>query len=545
MKNSRRGGLNRDEYRDLWRIDGRGGLTGIEVVRIDEGAAGVVIAVGCFGTVRAVAVGRRQQWLGGHQTGLDGHVQPHGHEQRERCPRRPALSAIGCPSMHVRLNTTRMRGPVRERVSISGARPAPAAAYNRHMNKRISGLGIFALALLALGCERSDTGSDAVEAPVDLPLESLPGARLPRLVEHPDGGLWISWVEPLGEGVHVLRYARLVDGRWSDPITVAEGTDWFVNWADFPSVLPLAGGSAAAHWLVKRAGGPYAYDIAVAVSGDGQSWRPPVVPHGDGTATEHGFVTLYPDDGAVGAVWLDGRHMATDAGAHGDGQHGGGGAMTLRAGLIDSAGIVLSETELDPRTCDCCQTDVAVTDDGPVVVYRDRSEDEVRDIQVIVRRDGAWSPPRDVARDGWRIEACPVNGPAIATDGSRLAVAWFTAADDRPRVRAAFSDDGADSFGEPIEVATDGAIGRVGIVLLDENAAVVSWVASSGSGAEIRYRRIAPDGSADPVRTLVHIDASRTAGFPQLARGGDGLVFAWTTPGEPANVETATVTLHP
>ena len=401
---------------------------------------------------------------------------------------------------------------------------------------------VLAVLLMALGCEQAPPAVGTGTGPRELSLATAPGARLPRLVEVPDGGLWLSWVEPRGEDAHALRYARLAEGGWSAPVTIAEGRDWFVNWADFPSVLPLSDGAAAAHWLVKRPGGTYAYDVAVAVSGDGHRWPTPVIPHDDGTATEHGFVTLYPDGDALGAVWLDGRRMGGDAAGHGDG-HQGGGAMTLRAGLIDRTGAVVSGTELDPRTCDCCQTGAALTDAGPVVVYRDRSGEEVRDIQIVVRRNGVWNEPRAVANDGWRIEACPVNGPAIAAAGHLLAVAWFTAADDRPRVQVAFSENAADSFETPIEVADDGALGRVGIVLLNDRDAIVSWVASASAGAEIRYRRVPRDGMPGAVRTLVRIDASRSAGFPQLGRGGDGLVFAWTMPGEPAGVRTATVPL--
>lgn len=410
------------------------------------------------------------------------------------------------------------------------------------MNTLLARLAALGVLLLALGCERAPPDIGTGTGSRELSLAAAPGARLPRLAAVPDGGLWLSWVEPRGEDAHALRYARLAEGRWSEPATIAEGRDWFVNWADFPSVLPLSDGAAAAHWLIKRPGGTYAYDVAVAVSGDGHRWSPPIIPHDDGTATEHGFVTLYPDGDAVGAVWLDGREMTEGAAGHGDGHHGGG-AMTLRTGLIDRAGVVVSGTELDSRTCDCCQTGAVQTDAGPVVVYRDRSREEVRDIRVVARRNGVWNEPRAVADDGWLIEACPVNGPAIAAAGPLLAVAWFTAADDRPRVQVAFSQDAAESFEAPIEVADDGALGRVGIVMPDERAAIVSWVASTEAGAEIRYRRVPREGVPGPVYTLVRIAASRSAGFPQMGRGGDGLVFAWTIPGEPAGVRTATVPL--
>jgi hypothetical protein len=37
---------------------------------------------------------------------------------------------------------------------------------------------------------------------------------------------------------------------------------------------------------------------------------------------------------------------------------------------------------------------------------------------------GGWTRPRVVHADGWKIDACPVNGPAAASDGAlRVAVA--------------------------------------------------------------------------------------------------------------------------
>lgn len=397
--------------------------------------------------------------------------------------------------------------------------------------------------LLAAGCERapvSSVGADA--APVALPVPAAAGARLPRLSEA-GGVLWLSWVEPRGESGHALRYAVFEDGSWSAPIAVAEGQRWFVNWADFPSVVPLPGGGAAAHWLRRSGDAPYAYDVVMAVSANGLDWSRPVTPHGDGTTTEHGFVSLFPDGDGVGAVWLDGRRMAGAGGHDGHDAHGAaaGGAMTLRAGLVDRAGTAVSEAELDSRTCDCCQTAAVVTETGPLVFYRDRSEDELRDIRVVARTDGVWGEPTLVAADGWRIAGCPVNGPAAAASGARVAVAWFTAADERPRVLAAFSDEGAKGFRAPVEVAAGTVSGRVGVALLSDGDAVVSWVAAAGDGAEIRYRRVAADGQAGPPHTLTRVDAARSAGFPQLASGGDGLVFAWTAPGESAGVLSATV----
>ena len=422
-------------------------------------------------------------------------------------------------------------------------------------------LGIFCLLLFGAACEQSQAPARPMQ------IEAGPGSSLPRLSAGADNALWLSWVEGLGEQNYRLRFARLLDQGWSAPATVVEGSDWFVNWADFPSVVPISAKLAAAHWLTKRPGGTYAYDVAITLStDDGKSWGSTLSPHTDRSATEHGFVSLFRAGNDLGAVWLDGRRMAASGSAPSDSKHASGehdrhghadgqsddhnddntdGGMSLRFGLISATTGVVIDQEVDPLTCDCCQTGAAVTSDGDVVVvYRDRDENEIRDIYFSRLNNRVWSPGQRLAADNWRIEGCPVNGPAIDADGRNVAVAWFTGADDMPRVRASWSDDGGRSFSGPLEVAAGRTLGRVDIAMLPDGDAVVSWLTAVDDGlAEIRYRRLSQDGSLGRVWTLDATSSARSAGFPQLAAGGDGLVFAWTRVDDPGGIAVATVSL--
>lgn len=391
---------------------------------------------------------------------------------------------------------------------------------------------VLLLVMVAAGCDgraRPEAGALTVE-----PLESPAGAHSgeSHLAVAPDGTVVMSWLEPEDKG-HALRYSLLNGPGWSEPRTAARGEAWFVNWADFPSVIPVAGNLWAAHWLARRPEGGYAYDVAMALSTDGgESWNDALSPHTDGTPTEHGFVTLFPWRDGVGAVWLDGREMVPDGGGSHAGHAHGAGGMTLRTAVVGADGALAHEAVLDSLTCDCCQTDVALSVDGPVVVYRDRSPDEIRDIYVVVHSAGGWSEPAPVARDGWRIEGCPVNGPAIDARGGEVAVAWFTAADERPRVRLARSGDGARRFEPPIDVDTASPLGRVDVVLLEDGDAVVSWLASDEGGATVALRRVGRDGRLGPVRVAGRTSAARPAGFPQMVRSGDRLVVSWTEVGD-------------
>ncbi len=346
----------------------------------------------------------------------------------------------------------------------------------------------------------------------------------------------MSWLQPIPGDGFALQHARWERDAWTPPATAATGTDWFINWADFPSVVPVTDRLWAAHWLQQKPGNVYSYDVRMAVSTDaGASWSAPMSPHDDGTPTEHGFVSMYGIHDELHAVWLDGRHTS---GEH-DHAAGGHGAMTLRSATVGADGRrVGQDQEIDAQVCDCCQTDSALTREGPVIVYRDRSEHEVRDIALVRRSGDGWSAPVLVHADGWVIDACPVNGPAVDARGDTVVVAWFTAP-DVPRVRLAFSNDAGRSFSSPVEVASGGVAGRVDVVLLDDGRAVVSWLQDGANGAEILARPFTRDGAAAPAVVVGRTSVARSSGFPQMVRAGRGLLFAWTESGASPAVRTA------
>lgn len=379
-----------------------------------------------------------------------------------------------------------------------------------------------------------------------LELSGLEGGGMPHLSPLEDGGALLSWLAPRsnapselpgsGEAVappHLseLRVVRIdpVTG-FDTPRTVVQRDDLFVNWADFPSVIEVPGGGWVAHWLQRGGQGTYDYGVRLAASTDrGASWGEPWIPHEDRSPTEHGFVTVWAaGEGRLAAVWLDGRKYAD--GAHGPATE----EMTLRTREMDLQGRLAREEELDARVCDCCQTDVALAEAGPVVVYRDRSLEEVRDIHVVAWEGDAWSMPRPVHRDGWVIAGCPVNGPTIDARGDRVAVAWFAAPRDEPKVQVAHSRDGGRTFSEAVRVDDGRPVGRTDVVLAADGSAVVLWLEEVGNGiGEVRLRRAYPDGSLGPSHVLATTRSARASGFPQLVSfGGHALVAAWTEASE-------------
>jgi hypothetical protein len=371
--------------------------------------------------------------------------------------------------------------------------------------------------------------ASAAAAPQSSQLEALPGpagagAAEPFLAATRDGVL-MTWLEPVAGSDRVaLRVSRFQGDRWSAPATIVERNDLFVNWADFPSVVEDAKGTLYAHWLQKNGAGTYAYDVQMSTSADGgATWRAPFLLNRDGKQAEHGFVTLAAlPDGGVGATWLDGRNMG--AGGH-EGHDAGD--MTLRYATVSADGAIADDVELDTRTCECCATGMAMTGDGPVIVYRDRSPEEIRDISYVKRTAAGWSAPQSVNADGWKINACPVNGPQIDAIGNRAATGWFTAAQEKARAYVAFSNDGGATFGKPVRIDEGKPIGRLDIVMLDEEAALVTWIEQTAGGGEIRARRVTESG-AEPARKIADSSTARAAGFPRIARVGRDVYFTWT-----------------
>ena len=353
-----------------------------------------------------------------------------------------------------------------------------------------------------------------------------PGSGQARLTTAPDGTPVLSWLERSGEGF-ALRYARFEAQAFAAPHEVAQGEDFFVNWADLPSVQPITNDVWAAHWLRLAPESRGAYHVATAVSADGgRTWSAPVQLNDDSTEAEHGFVELFAWDDAIGAFWLDGRQLAEWSFDEPDALLG----TSLRVARLDYSGAVAAREIVDELVCDCCQPDRALASAGPVVAYRGRTPEEIRDIAVRRYAGGRWQDALIVAADGWHIEGCPVNGPAIAAAGERVAVAWFTAAGGVPRVRFARSADGAASFAPALELDGAGSYGQVGLLLDAGGTALVSWWrAAPGGGTDLVVRAVAADDTLGALHVVAHSTASQPVDVPQIVAAGDAALVAWTS----------------
>jgi hypothetical protein len=371
-------------------------------------------------------------------------------------------------------------------------------------------------------------------------IEEIPSpcqkGSVPNLFKDHDGKIWLSWVEFQDDSTDVLKYAVLENEKWQSVQTISKGTNWFVNWADFPSFArfpDLKEHYLLAHWLQKSAAGTFDYDIRMSIKKPNPSdWSSSFILHQDGVPAEHGFVSLLPEMvGKIRAFWLDGRFTKDQKseGVENHNSHGGHhGPMTLHTALIDTSGQVSGETLLDSRICDCCQTAAALTENGPVVVYRDRSESEIRDISIIRYENGEWTEPMRVFKDDWMIAGCPVNGPAISAKGNSLAITWFTGKNNKGEVKVIFSENGGRTFGKPIIIDSNNPLGRVDIHWMNEKQVAVSWMSSHGKWAKISLQWLDAKGKKGLSQSVLDTSPERLSGFPILVPYKEGFILSTT-----------------
>ncbi len=358
--------------------------------------------------------------------------------------------------------------------------------------------------------------------PIELlssPADSVSGE--PYLYSDKAGGVYLSWIAK-GKDTSHLKFAGLNASGWTNPSVISSGPNWFVNWADYP-VIAKNNGSMMAHFLEKSETGKYTYDIKLTTSADdGKTWSQPALLNEDGKKAEHGFVSIVPYGENYFVAWLDGRNAAAEE--HGGHSGGHQGQMSLRGAVLNSSGKKTAEWELDNRVCDCCQTTAAITANGPVVIYRDRSDAEIRDMSIVRMINGKWTEPKNIFPDDWKIEGCPVNGPRVDALGNNIAVAWFSSPDKKGQVKLMFSVDGGANFGAPIRLDEGQGIGRVDVLLLDDKTAMVSWM----EGSAIKAVKVHSDGKKDPAVMIASSSEARSSGFPQMTKSGNSIYFAWT-----------------
>ena len=338
-----------------------------------------------------------------------------------------------------------------------------------------------------------------------------------------ESSLSLSWISSNEGNKSTLNFSQLKEGKWTNTQTMATGSNWFVNWADFPAHA-INENLILSSYLKKSDSGTYTYDVILSLQKlSGEKVKEDFLLNTDGVKAEHGFVSIIPNHNqGFFITWLDGRNTVDkDL----DGYHK---PMSIRFAEITNKGDIIDESELDSATCDCCQTSIAVTNKGPVVVYRDRSDKEVRDIYIARKINGIWGVPTPIHNDGWEINGCPVNGPKVASNSNNLAISWFTVSNEKPTVNLSFSKSNGASFGTPIKINDVVAIGRVDVAFLNPQEVLVSYIEGDDVGTYLRIKKVSIDGKVSAPITISKIDGGRNSGVPQLEILDNEAFVVWT-----------------
>ena len=343
----------------------------------------------------------------------------------------------------------------------------------------------------------------------------------------------LSWIEPNTDGEARLQMATWNGSEFDEIRLIAKSKEMFANWADIPSLVKAPSGDLYAHWLNRIGNETYAYGIQIERSIDhGKSWQSLGWLHNDTSATEHGFVSLIPEDRHVRAFWLDGRQMKKTTGK-----------MMLRTAILDGNKIK-SEHMVDDDVCTCCPTAAIQLPSGSAVVYRDRLPQEIRDISLVHLKNDGWSKPSRIQKDNWVMPGCPVNGPSIATNGNIIAVSRFTVIKNKAKIILKLFKDGQVKSGKEIILDENVPVGRC-VTVCSKDSVYNIWIGVDKNQSVLRMAEVSLFGKIKRKMTLVPIDEDRSSGMPRAIFINNYLWVSWTDSNQvrlgrlKANIETS------
>ena len=306
-----------------------------------------------------------------------------------------------------------------------------------------------------------------------------------------------------------------------------------------------------------------ATEIKTARSRDGgRTFGKPTSLQVAGAAGDRGWPSLALDrSGRLHAIWLDHRGLAAaraargGASGHKPGAPHDGVAMAQNSSLYHASitGSSATEHEITKGVCYCCKTALAAGADGTLfAAWRHVYPGSFRDMAFATSRDGgrSFSAPVRVSEDGWAIDACPDDGPAMAVDASgAVHLAWPTVVGgDNPRGAIFYSTMPRD--GQPFTKRQQ--VGTLGgpkpshpqIVVDSRRRVFVAWdeLANGRQTAAVREVRADATG-ATSFGPIVTLSSSESGSYPALAAAGNRVLAAWATGGDRSRVQVHTVPL--
>lgn len=328
----------------------------------------------------------------------------------------------------------------------------------------------------------------------------------------PDGTLLVV----SKQGQHVVLQRSADQGQnWSEPLKVnAQPEAISADGENRPKIALASDGGILVSWT-QPLGKPYSGAIRLARSDDGSAFAPPLTVHRDTAEITHRFETLQALPGnRVLVAWIDKRDLEA---AKGKGNYRG--AAIYSALSTDGGRSFLAERKVADHSCECCRIASAIDTDGALLLmWRHVYAPNERDHALArLKADGSADSVQRATYDRWRVDACPHHGPSLVVDaqGVRHAV-WFNVKEGEGRVfygRLPSGNegrvDGQRSIGGPRAAHADLALG-------DDQLAIV-WSEFDGEKTRLdallsrdNGRNFAPlslastEGAADQPRLIQH-----------------------------------------
>jgi len=326
----------------------------------------------------------------------------------------------------------------------------------------------------------------------------------------------LSWIERKRNGVSQFQFSSWNGFKFDKKSLVASSKKMFTNWADIPSMIELPNGDFYAQWLDRISSKTYAYGIRIEHSTNrGKSWNSLGWLHNDTSETEHGFASMIPDGNKLRAFWLDGRMMTKPSGK-----------MMLRTATLHG-NFIKDEKILDDNVCTCCPTSAIQHSTGAMVVYRDRSTKEIRDISFVLQRDGGWTQPATLNADNWLMPGCPVNGASIGNSRNIFAISRFTVINNKPQVILRVFAKGKIETGKEIILDNNTPIGRC-VTICSKDSIYTIWIGLEEQQSVLRFAEVSFTGEIKRKKTLTKVDGNRSSGLPRAILSQGYLWVCWT-----------------
>lgn len=259
---------------------------------------------------------------------------------------------------------------------------------------------------------------------------SVDCGRTPSLAFDRSGRLWVAFER---EGHAYVARSDDRGASFSPPVRVnAEAEQVETNGEGRPKLALGPRQEVYVSWT--RSTGMYSGDIRFSRSLDGGGrFAPPVTVNDDGTDAGNRFDSLWVDDaGDVYLAWIDKRDGEA-ARAAGEEYRGAAVYYTVSS---DRGATFAANRRVAHHACECCR--IAVTgapEGGAAILWRHVFAPSVRDHAFTLLGREEAGALRRVSHEGWEIDACPHHGPAlVSAAGGGYHMAWFTAADERPRI---------------------------------------------------------------------------------------------------------------